>query len=402
MARTLELVAAAGISALLTIAYLVFVGRTLGPAEYADFSAALSLIYLFAVASSPVAPMLARIVAKRVARGEEADVAALRGAIMRRLLVVSTVVAAVLMSAAPWIARWLKFRSAAPVVAAFAAALVFALVSADRGVLQGLMRFRSYNLSIVLEALIRAGGAVVVLRLFSRSAGAALVSYVTAMLVAELIIAMAWHSSPTAKLDWSEIMRLTGPMFLLMVAAAAFQNVDMLAVKRWLPAEDAGRYGAAVAVARSMAVLFVPLYVLAGPLLATARERGEPIVRPAVRLALIYAGVSLPALVVLSIWPEQIIRLLFGADFGGLSSAVVLLAAVIVLLHMSLLLTQAMITVEDFRFLRVYAAVAGAEVAGLMLFHDTMGQVLTVAVVAQVVLLIVVSTLCAIMARRPS
>lgn len=400
MARTIELVLAAGVAALLTIVYLVLVGRTLGPAEYADFSAALSVIYFFAVALSPVGPTLARIVAKRVARGEEADVASLRGAIMRRLLIGSVAAAAVLMLAAPLVARWLRFRSSAPVVAAFGCALLFALLSADRGVLQGLMRFRSYNVSVVLEAVIRAAGAVIVLHIFEQSAATALVSYAAAMVLAEVIIAMSWRSSSRMRVDWAEIRQLTGPMFLLMIAAAAFQNVDMLAVKRWFPAEAAGRYGAAVAVARSLAVLFVPLYVLVGPLLTTARERGEPIVRPAVRLALMYVGLSLPALAVLFVWPEQIIRLLFGAEFAGLSSAVVLLAAVTVLLHTSLLLTQVMITVEDFRFLWIYAAVAAAEAIGLMLFHDAITQVLTVAILAQVVLLAAVSMRCAIMARR--
>ena len=55
MRRTIELIAAAGTAALLTIAYLVYVARNIGPVEYADFSAALSVIYFFGVALSVIA-----------------------------------------------------------------------------------------------------------------------------------------------------------------------------------------------------------------------------------------------------------------------------------------------------------------------------------------------------------
>jgi O-antigen/teichoic acid export membrane protein len=402
MRRTIELIVAAGTAALLTIAYLVYVARTIGPAEYADFSAALSVIYFFSVALSPVAPTLARIVARRMARGEEAAVASLRRELMGRMATACALAAVAGVVAAPFVARWLKFRSPAPLIAAFGAGLLFAVLSADRGVLQGLMRFSSYNANVLLEAAVRAGGAVVVMRASGDSAAAALISYVLALLIAEMIIAFSlhrrWRAIRAVPVDWAEVHALAGPMLLLMVAAAAFQNLDMLAVKRWLPAEDAGRYGAAVAIARSFAVVFVPLYVLSGPLLSTARERNEPIVAPAVRLSLLYVALCVPALAVLLFWPDPVIRLLFGADFTGLSSAVVVLGGITILIHTTLLLTQVLITVEEFGFLAIYAAAVIAEVIGLVLFHESVSDVLMVAWVTQVGLLVAISY--AIIRRR--
>ena len=189
MRRTFELVAAAGIAALLTIGYLVYAGRILGPAEYADFSAALSVIYFFAAALSPIAPTLARIAARRAARGEEATIASLRRAVVGRLILGCGVIVLIASAAAPALARWLNFRTAAPLIAAFVAGLLFAILSAERGVLQGLMLFRSYNANVILEALIRAAGAVFVLRAASPSAAAALISYVAGLAIAEVVIA---------------------------------------------------------------------------------------------------------------------------------------------------------------------------------------------------------------------
>ena len=404
MRRTFELVAAAGIAALLTIGYLVYAGRILGPAEYADFSAALSVIYFFAAALSPIAPTLARIAARRAARGEEATIASLRRAVVGRLILGCGVIVLIASAAAPALARWLNFRTAAPLIAAFVAGLLFAILSAERGVLQGLMLFRSYNANVILEALIRAAGAVFVLRAASPSAAAALISYVAGLAIAEVVIAgtfrRRWREGGSARTDWNEVRSLAGPLFLLMVAAAAFQNLDMLAVKRWLPADDAGRYGAAMTIARSFGVIFVPLYVLAGPLLSTARERGERVIRPAVRLALLYVAICLPALLALALWPETLIGWLFGPGFTGLGYAVVVLSGIMVLIHTSLLLVQISITFEDFRFLAIYLMAVTLEVAGLALFHNKVSEILMVVWVTQVLVLFAVS--CRIILKRRS
>ena len=62
-----------------------------------------------------------------------------------------------------------------------------------------------------------------------------------------------------------------------MVAAALYQNIDMMAVKRWFPPVTAGEYGAAAALAKMFGAVFTPLYVLTGPVLTQHHERGEPL-----------------------------------------------------------------------------------------------------------------------------
>ena len=74
------------------------------------------------------------------------------------------------------------------------------------------------------------------------------------------------------------MVRLASPLLLLLLASAVYQNADMLAVKRWLPAAIAGQYGAASAMTRAFGVLFVPLYIISGPMLVALHEKGQSIV----------------------------------------------------------------------------------------------------------------------------
>ncbi|MGH9421278.1 MAG: oligosaccharide flippase family protein, partial [Thermoanaerobaculia bacterium] len=338
-ARTIETVASAGVSAILTITYVVFVGRSLGPAESSDFFGALSLVYVWGVALSPITPTLARVVSRLRIREQMEAVGALRRATAGRIALWAGLIGAIGVACAPAVARALRFRSWLTVALALVIALIFVLLSVDRGVLQGLMRFREYNVNSVIESTIRCGGAVLVLGLVRRSALAALISYAVAAGVAEVLIAVRfrsqWRSAGRDRADWSEVLRLAGPMFILMVTIALFQNADVLALKRWFSSRDAGLYGAATALARGFGVVFVPLYVIAGPLLSELHERRQPLISRAVSLSAWFAGLSAIPLLAMIVWPGPVVVALYGPAFAGAAPLVAPLGGVAILMYVA-------------------------------------------------------------------
>lgn len=395
MKRTLGLLVAGGASALFTIAYLVYVGRVLGPSEYGEFSTALAFIYFGAIALSTLTPAIARVAARRFARGDAASVTLLRRGVLRSLAVALLAAAAVLVLPALVIARALKFQSAAPLLIALASALAFALLSADRGFLQGLFRFGAYNGSILIESLVRLVVAIAIFRFGEQSATGALVAYLTAIVAAEVFNALLFGGSRKAgekvPVDWAELRGLVLPMMALMVAAALYQNVDMMAVKRWFPAITAGEYGAAAALAKMFGAVFTPLYVLTGPLLTQHHERGEPLAGPALRIAAIFLALSSVGIVLLLFQGPLIIRMLFGEAFTGAAGIAVHLGAISILIHTSLLLSQVFITVHDFQFLRWFGIAAMVQVLGLAVFHATITEVVMTLYAAQLTLILPLS-----------
>ena len=403
--RVSELVVAAGITAILTIGYIVYAGRILGPAEYADFSAGLSVIYLFSVALSPVTPTIARLVTRSAVRGDIAGAASLRRALMLRLGLAIIIVTVMLTVFATPIAQALHFRATSTLLLSFASALLFALLSVDRGVVHGLMRFRTHNWNTMLEAVIRAGGAVILLHVF-HTATSPLISYAVALLVAEAVLAAMfareWRAMPPAPVDWKEVMRLTLPMVVLMIAIAIFQNADVLAVKRWLPANNAGLYGAASALARAFGVIFVPLYVLAGPLLTGAHDSGRPIRRLTLQLCALFLALSAIPLFLFVIWPERIMTALYGDPYAAAGPLVARLGGVAIVTYTALMLAQALISVADFRFLAVYAFGAVAQVIALAVRHATYSDVIVALYVPQTIVLFIVAILFATCSRLSS
>jgi O-antigen/teichoic acid export membrane protein len=393
--QTVELVAGAGIAAVMTIGYIIYVGRVVGPAEYSDFSAALSAIYFVGLTMSPLTPTISRLTARYQARGASAAAARLRYEALRRVAVVAGALTVAAAIAAPLFASALRFRSATPLVLAFLAVLLYAIVSVDRGVTQGLLLFRLYNTNIVVEAAVRLAAAAIFF-LVMPTASAALLAYALALGVAELFMAVRLRrregaSNDVAAVDWTDVKRLAVPIMILMFAIATFQNLDMLAVKRWFSAADAGSYGAATAIARGVGVVFAPFYVVAGPLLTSLHEGGKPVFAATLRLASSFAAAVLLPLLILALAPRFLVGTLYGDEFSRASAVIAPLAGVGIITYIGLMLGQALLTLHDFRFLGGYILSAALQAAGLAMFHHSYGEVLRVLYVSQGVALLSVT-----------
>jgi O-antigen/teichoic acid export membrane protein len=384
------------------MAYVVYVGRTVGPAEYADFAAALSVIYFVGVALSPLTPAIGRLTARYAGRGDHGAVAGLRRQLNLRLAAGGAVVLVAGIVAAPALARLLQFRAAISLIAAMVAVLVYALLSVDRAVAQGLLRFPLYNANTLIESVVRAIVAVALLRIHP-TAISGLAAYVVALVVAEL--AMVWSLAggstrgAAAPVDWTDVRRLTLPIVVLMLAVACFQNADMLIVKHFFDASSAGTYGAATALARGIGVIFVPLYVLAGPLLTRMHEANEPIFGATLKLGATFLALVVVPLALFSVAPRLIVTILYGERYAAAGQLLAPLAGVAAVTYTGLMLSQALLTVGHARFLYVYAFATVAQIVALLLFHDGFHEVLAALWAVQLCVLAVITLLFAAAAR---
>jgi O-antigen/teichoic acid export membrane protein len=375
------------------MAYIIYTGRILGPAEYADFAAGLSVIYFVGVALSPLTPSVSRLCARYLARGDARGVAALRRRLTLAVGVAGSVTAVACVAGAPVIAPALQFRSARPLVLAFLIAVFYALVSADRGVIHGLLLFRVHNVNTVFEAVIRCGVAAALFR-WRATAASALAAYLFALVAAEVLLALRLRtewSHGAVKVDWSEVRKVFLPITFLMVAVAAFQNSDMLVVKSAFPPASSGDYGAATALARAVGILFVPLYVVVSPILSGLHESGQPVFR--ITLAFVGSFLGLVALPVIAIagWSRPIVTLLYGSAFRDAAPLMLPLVGIAVLMYTTLMLSQTLITIADHAFLPIYAVLALLQIGLLLRFHATFGQVFRVLYVVESAALVVLA-----------
>jgi len=384
-----ELVVGAGVSAILVFVYIAYTARRLGPEANADFSSALSFIFVSTMALSTIAPAVSRVVARLVARGDVGRVDALRSYVRNRFRRWSAAAIVLSCAAAIPLARLFHFRSVWTPILAFLCAIAFALASIERGFLQGLSRFRTQNLNTVFEAALRLVLALVLLAIMQRPESA-LVAYVISMSIATALLLRRGGREVGGGDDWREVVRLASPLLLLLLGSAVYQNADMLAVKRWLPPAIAGQYGAASAMTRAFGVLFVPLYIISGPMLVALHEEGRSIVSATLRLCAYFLALCVVPLALLTWYGRELTTLLYGAVYAQAGSIAAALGGVLVIGYLTLLIAQARVTVGAFGVARIYAVFGVLQIALLVVMHDSVGTIITALIVVQGALLLVV------------
>jgi hypothetical protein len=164
----------------------------------------------------------------------------------------------------------------------------------------------------------------------------------------------------------------------------------MLAVKRWLPAAVAGQYGAASAMTRAFGVLFVPLYIISGPMLVALHEEGRSIVGATLRLCAYFLALCAVPLALLTWYGRELTTLLYGAVYAEAGLIAAKLGGVLVIGYLTLLIAQARVTVGAFGVARIYGIFGVLQIALLVLMHDSVGSIITALIIVQGVLLLVV------------
>jgi O-antigen/teichoic acid export membrane protein len=362
-------VATAGnvLTAGLSLAYVVIVGRRLGPALYADFSAALAVAYVLIAALSPLATVTVQVAAAaNVARGRAAALAVWKPLLARAapavlpLLLVAALVA-------PALARMLDIRPAAALYAAIAVAAATAFISVLRNLLRAVGDYGVHATVSTGEAALRlaVGAAIVGLTV---SPAWALWAYVIAAAMTSLVLLHMTRSAaavPALGAIWINL----GGALVLSLATALAGNIDVMIARSRLSAEEAGLYGAASTIARGAAHVLAPIEILLLPALAHAGRRLPQTVARLAAYSLLSVG---GALAIFAMFSREIVILFFGRAYEPASAILVILALNTAFMFGILLTGQFLLHQQRIGLLSVVAVVPVGQAAALLLYGHSL------------------------------
>jgi len=373
-----------GVATGLGLLYTVVAQRWLGPVQSADFVAALSLVSFCQIALGPINGTVARFTAQYADRKELGRVRALARMAFRHVTGWSLVCFGLGALAAQSLAGFLQFQSRWSLVLAFGMVALTLVLSVSRGVLRGLSAFGSLNANTIAEALVRVILGLAILWA-AMSAGGALVGYLAGVVAALALSAWQlprhWTGQSPEAVDAKGILRYAAPLLVMMMVTAGFENIDMLAVKRFADPIDAGIYGAAFTLARSMAALVTPFATLLLPLLTVAAQQGKAITGPWMRIAGYFLFLAGPVWIAFALWSEPIVSMLFGDEFAPAGSILALVAMARLLGYLGQLAALALCATGRFGFLYLYAPTLMLEAAALMFWHDSLMTVAWIATI---------------------
>jgi O-antigen/teichoic acid export membrane protein len=390
------LIGSAGVSAI-NFGYNIVTAHLLGPAEFGHACVAVTLLML----ASAITLAFQLLCAKMVAR---TDSAAQRSAFLslleKKAWRLSASLGLALALFAPLVTSYLRLPSRAVTYLLAAAILFYIPLGVKRGAMQGICDFPRLTGNFLLESAVKFLAAVLLIELLlGQGSGTAMlgaVAAITASVVAAYFLPRLGAQWRAGKSALSEAC-VRAPILEGMQASVFFMgqvlinNIDIVLVKHYFPPREAGIYAGIALVGRVLYFAAWSVVSAMFPIAAGAKGKVEPrtyIVTP----LLLVAAVSAVFIAITAMVPHLIIHTAFGSAFHGpyerllswyaTATALYSLSVVLIAYEMSR-------KIANTAWLQL--VFAGLVMAGIVLFHNTLKQVIVVQIVLMLAMLVVVA-----------
>lgn len=364
----------------------VSMARLLGPALFAQVAAVVTLLML----ASAVSLSFQMVCAKFVARNQSmfGKLAVFRG-LRKRAWIVGIAIAVGLTLAQKPVATYLRMPNSW-VLAVFALGMAFYTpLGVKRGNMQGLCEFGALSRNYIFEAGSKLACAILLVELGYSVMGA--VGAISASILAAVLI-----PSPKAQPDAGSTAVIPASFregiqaIVFFVGQVVINNIDIILVKHFFAAEQAGLYAAVALVGRVLYFAAWSIVSAMFPISAAAKD-DENKVHVLVVPFLIVLLMSITFVVVLALFPGFIIHLVVGEGFHYAAPFLSLYAAATGLYALSVVLMTYEMSRKIANTGWVQLIFSGALILLIYMLHSSLRQVIVVQIVLMVLMLLVVS-----------
>jgi O-antigen/teichoic acid export membrane protein len=300
--------------------------RDLGPQNYGDLVALLTLSSLISLPLAALQIVVGRYVARFTALGAQEEATRLNRRAITGTLAFAAVATLAIIVLAPLLEEWLSISSVPALILTATLTIPTALTPVVWGVAQGLQRFALLALAMVLGTVARLFGLVVfvIAGLSTFTAVTATLLGMSISMLVPLVPLRRWFRRPsdrpaTSPQPAERLLRAIGPAAVALLAFTSLTQADVLAANAVFNDTTSGIYGAASLIGR--VILYLPAAIVAVLLpKVAARTAANRSTDTILGLSLLVTFVFCASCtIVYAIAPELIVKVAFGAKYEGAS-----------------------------------------------------------------------------------
>ena len=378
--------------AFLNYLFHLVMGRVLAPSEYGVLVSLFSLLYLFGVPGGVLGTTATKFASKYKAQGDFKAVTAALVWTSKVITVLGFVLFGLAFVFRNQLAGFLKITDPLLPVLFFGFITLSLLTSPLLGFLQGLLRFKAFSfmsfLGALLKFLLGVGLAALGFGIWGVTWGLIISSglvIVISLLLLKKNLRFPFTGSSFIK---SDLLKYALPTTATLLALTSFYNVDVILVKHFFSPEEAGIYSSVVTIGRIIFFGLSSVVLVAFPMAAEKRERGEnPFVVLHKSLLLVIPGAAVGVLAYFLL-PRLLVALLFGSQYLAAVPYLGIFAVFMGLYTVVDLVSRFFLSIGEFRpaiFLMLFSVL---QIILLWIFHDTLTQVICVNIAVTVGLLV--------------
>lgn len=367
--------------------YHVAMVRMLGPANYGELAAIISLIGLLGIIPGSLNLVIIKYVSSAK---DDSEISALINWLKTKIFAGSLIFSFLILITSPLISSFLNINT---LLYLFLVAITFFFSTQslfNRSILQGLIKFKEMVMSMLAE-----NGIKIVLSIFlvylGFSVGGAMISFSIAALAGWFItnLFLNYRNKHTeVKINIKQIISFTIPVLIQSFAITSLYSSDVILVKHFFSSYDAGIYASLSTLGKIIFFGAGPIGAVMFPLVSRKNAKKENHTRIFTYSFLATILLSVGVLFIYWFFPEVAIKLLFGTAYLKASGLLVWFGLFISLFTLSALLISYGLALgkTSIVFLPLVAAIS--QVIMIWFYHQSLFIVILISTVICTLLLL--------------
>lgn len=385
------LLGSTGLVSATNLLYNIAIARGLGPAGFGHATAIYTLLMLLSAVTLAFQLVCSKLVAKSP---DLSGKIAIYRELLRRSWRIGIILGSLIAAGSSFIVEYLHLPASQDIVLLGVGTALYVPLGVRRGMLQGIYDFRRLAVNFVLEALIKILGALILLHY-----GFGVTGVIGAVV---LSIAAAYLTGRPAFEQPAKIRERVSPSFREGMQASVFffgqviiSNMDILLVKHYFAADVAGVYAVVALVGRVVYMFSWSVISSMFPVsAATAHQKARRTVLDSALL--LVTGMTSAFTVAVWLAPMTLWRTVLGTTFleashSSFSSLLASYSAMTSVYSIAVVLLTYEMSRRIANATWIQLAFSGLLPAGIMLFHETLHQVIMVQLLLMLGLLLAVS-----------
>jgi len=316
--------------------------------------------------------------------------------VLRKLASCGSGLLLLMLLSSPWVAAYLKIDSYTPVIIVFMLIFFSFLIPVNLGIVQGLQRFLTLGFLGGVSGFSRlVFGILLIVLGFSLNGAmtAILLSSLTLFLMPFYFLRDIPASDPGVDDLGIGVKRIIGystPVVLSSLGIMALTNMDLILVKHYFPAEQAGVYASVAVLGRTVfyfpGVIVMAMFPIVSESYALSKNPSH-LLKKALGVTILLAGLGL---IVLFIVPDLMLSFLFGKTFSQGAPLLRMFSIAMFFVALTNILANFHLAVERRWFLSYLLLGCTIEVILIAFFHQRLISVL-------VILVMIAFSVCALL-----
>lgn len=367
--------------------YHFLTGRLLGKELYGDLAALISVIAYFGIIQLALGLTIVKFIAQQKNKNSIFNVVKWFnwwGIILAGML------ALLALFSAHFIADFLNINPKISVYMLPVFIFLFSIIYIHRSILQGLLNFNKLAASYALEIVLKISLTVILISL-----GWAVFGAIVALIAAVLLVFVMTRVSLSPFLRGKRqkmpkvlpIIKYSFPVVLQGLALNSMYSTDLILVKHFLSAQEAGIYASLSVLGRIVFFGSTPILQVMFPYVAERFSKGESFKKIFFFSIALTMVISTVMIIVYFFLPKIFINILYGKEFLQGAPMLWLFGIFMALLSLSVLFVQFFLSIDKPKVVFIFVFAAAMQAVLIYLMHNSIIEVLRINILTAALLL---------------